>query len=238
MDEIKRQQFIKERYGFDDLIGIVKQLRAPDGCPWDREQTHESMRSCMIEECYEVIEAVNNRDIPNLREELGDVLLQVLLHTAISQEWGEFTLDDVVDELAHKLVRRHPHVFGEMGQAKTSQEGLSRWEAIKKQEKEGKPITTKGELSQIPISLPPVIRAQKVVKKATKLYGYNSQEENLKEEIIDLVRALDDNNSGKVGEIILKTIDLAEKKGENAENSLTKAIETFIKDNEGLRERN
>lgn len=166
MDEIMRKKFIKEQYVFEDLCGIVKQLRAPDGCPWDRAQTHESMHDCMIEEAFEVVEAVNNKDTANLREELGDVLLQVLMHSTIAEEVGEFTFEDVVDELAKKLVRRHPHVFGENDLAQSPEEGLSRWEAIKKQEKKSE----RGELSRIPHELPPVMRAKKVIKKSEKLY--------------------------------------------------------------------
>lgn len=166
MDEIMRKKFIKEQYVFEDLCGIVKQLRAPDGCPWDRAQTHESMHDCMIEEAFEVVEAVNNKDTANLREELGDVLLQVLMHSTIAEEVGEFTFEDVVDELAKKLVRRHPHVFGENELAQSPEEGLSRWEAIKKQEKKSE----RGELSRIPHELPPVMRAKKVIKKSEKLY--------------------------------------------------------------------
>ncbi len=167
MDDLKRQELIKEQYSFDDLRAVVKQLREPDGCPWDRAQTHESMHDCMIEEAFEVIEAVNNKDVDNLREELGDVLLQVLMHSLIAEEEGEFTFSQVVDELAKKLVRRHPHVFGEQVSAATPEEGLGRWEAIKKQEKK----SDKGELSRIPHELPPVMRAKKVIKKAEKIYG-------------------------------------------------------------------
>lgn len=206
MDETKRKTFIKDRYDFEDLKRVVWQLRAPDGCPWDRAQTHESMENCMIEETFEVIEAVNNHDIPNLREELGDVMLQVLLHSAIAEEKEEFTFEDVVDELAKKLVRRHPHVFGGEETAKTSEEGLRRWNAIKKKEKEGKQQETKGELAGIPHSLPPVRRANKVMKKAEKIYGHTEAADCLMRETEKLMEA---------------------------ENSLTNAIETFIKEMEG-----
>lgn len=175
MDDLKRQELIKEQYSFDDLRAVVKQLREPDGCPWDRAQTHESMHDCMIEEAFEVIEAVNNKDVDNLREELGDVLLQVLMHSLIAEEEGEFTFTEVVDELAKKLVRRHPHVFGDNTGAKTPEEGLGRWEAIKKQEKK----SDKGELSRIPHELPPVMRARKVIKKAEKIYGNSTGSEAL-----------------------------------------------------------
>lgn len=204
MDEITRQSFIKDKYDFEDLKRIVWQLRAPDGCPWDREQTHESMHDCLIEEAFEVIEAVNNKDVENLREELGDVMLQVLMHSVIAEENNEFTFDEIVDELAQKLVRRHPHVFGEEKNANTGEEGLMRWEAIKKQEKrEGNPV--RNELSRIPKELPPVMRAHKLIRKSNKLYGRAVGSEELLMQV---------------------------KQFEEASKALTKAMETFIKDNE------
>lgn len=206
MDETMRKTFVKEQYDFEDLRRVVKKLRDPDGCPWDRAQTHESMEDCMIEEAFEVVEAVRNKDVVNLREELGDVMLQVLLHTLIAEEEKEFTFEDVVDELAKKLVRRHPHVFGEEEAARTSTEGLSRWEAIKKQEKEAKGQGDRGELSRVPHALPPIRRAQKVIKRAEKLYGHTKEAEELLMEVEKL---------------------------REAENTLTNAIETFIKKMEG-----
>lgn len=206
MDREEREGFLKEKYDFEDLMRIVKKLRAPDGCPWDRKQTHESIHDCMIEETFEVIEAVNQHDIPNLREELGDVLLQVLLHSVIAEEEKEFTFEEVVDELAAKLIRRHPHVFGEDKPAESPEEGLSRWEAVKKKEKESKKSTKVGELSRIPQELPPVMRAYKVIKKAEKYYGRTDGAEELLEEV---------------------------KKCQDAENTLTNRIETFIKNMEG-----
>ena len=124
-----------KRYTYEDLLGIVDRLRGEGGCPWDRAQTHESLIKCLREECEEVVQAIENRDDENLCEELGDVMLQVLMHSHIAQEENRFTIEDVVDMLAHKLVRRHPHVFGDR-KALTPEEGLASWEEIKKQEKE------------------------------------------------------------------------------------------------------
>lgn len=132
---MKNTEYLKEKYQWQDLLKIVHKLRQPDGCPWDREQTYESMKKCVADEAQEVIEAVDNRDFINLREELGDLMLQVLMYAEIAKEREEFTLDDVIDELAKKLVRRHPHVFGEEKAAKTPKEGLSVWKRVKIQEK-------------------------------------------------------------------------------------------------------
>ena len=124
-----------EKYTYEQLLEIVAELRSDHGCPWDRAQTHESMIKCLYDECEEVVEAIKNKDDDNLCEELGDVLLQVLLHAQIAREEGRFTMEDVVDGLAQKMVRRHPHVFGDAPQAQTEEEGLARWKEIKAQEK-------------------------------------------------------------------------------------------------------
>ena len=125
----------EKRYTYEELLGKVEELRSDHGCPWDKAQTHESMIPCLRDECEEAVEAIENRDDENLCEELGDVLLQVLMHSQIAAEEGRFTIADVVDGLAAKLVRRHPHVFGDVT-AVTPEEGLASWEAIKKKEKE------------------------------------------------------------------------------------------------------
>lgn len=125
---------MEKKYTYEELLHIVAELRSEHGCPWDREQTHESLIKCLEEESREVIEAIKNKDDENLCEELGDVLLQVLMHSQIASEEHRFTIEDVVDMLAQKLVRRHPHVFG--GQkALSAEEGLASWNAIKAQEK-------------------------------------------------------------------------------------------------------
>ena len=127
-----------EKYTYEQLLNIIAELRSDHGCPWDRAQTHESMIKCMYGECDEVVEAIKNKDDDNLCEELGDVLLQVLLHAQIAAEEGRFTMADVVDELAKKMIRRHPHVFGDAPQAQSEEEGLARWKEIKALEKEEK----------------------------------------------------------------------------------------------------
>ena len=126
------------KYTYEQLLDIIAELRSDHGCPWDRAQTHESMIGCLRDECEEVIEAIENKDDENLCEELGDVFLQVLLHAQIAKEEGRFDMSDIIDGLAQKMIRRHPHVFGDTPQAQSEAEGLANWNAIKAQEKEEK----------------------------------------------------------------------------------------------------
>ena len=127
-----------ENYTYEQLLDIIAKLRGENGCPWDKAQTHESMIKCLRDECEEVVEAIEKKDDDNLCEELGDVLLQVLLHAQIASEEGRFTMSDGVDGLSKKMIRRHPHVFGGAPQAATPEEGLANWKAIKEKEKEEK----------------------------------------------------------------------------------------------------
>ena len=127
-----------EKYTYEQLLGIIAELRSDHGCPWDRAQTHESMIKCLRDECEEVVEAIEKKDDENLCEELGDVLLQVLMHAQIASEEGRFTMEEVVDGLAKKMVRRHPHVFGDAPAAATPEEGLASWKAMKEKEKKEK----------------------------------------------------------------------------------------------------
>lgn len=124
-------------YDFDDFVRIIAELRAPGGCPWDISQTHESLKTCLTEEAGEVIAAIDNRDDANLCEELGDLLLQVVMHAQIAAEDGRFTMDDVIQGVSEKMIRRHPHVFGDV-KADTPEESLALWQEIKRREKEGK----------------------------------------------------------------------------------------------------
>ncbi len=165
MNSLAEELRNEPRHTFDSLVKVMELLRAPGGCPWDCEQTHESIRSNFIEETYEVIEAIDTKDVALLREELGDVLMQVVFHAQISKEAGDFTMDDVAHEVTEKLIRRHPHVFGDV-LAETSDEVLANWEDIKKEEKHRVGLT--GSLESIPPSLPALMRAQKLQKKAAK----------------------------------------------------------------------
>ena len=125
------------KYTYEDFIDIIARLRAPDGCPWDQKQTHESLKECLLEESNEVLEAIDNKDDENLCEELGDVLLQVGMHAWIESKEGRLTMDNVVQCDSEKIIRRHPHVFGDI-KVDSVEEGLDLWNAIKKQEKESK----------------------------------------------------------------------------------------------------
>lgn len=155
----------KERYTVNDLLTIMEVLRSENGCPWDREQTHESIRQNFIEETYEVVEAIDTADVPLLREELGDVLLQVVFHARISEEAGDFSFDDVADEVCRKLVVRHPHVFGDI-QVENSGEVLVNWEKIKEETKKRETVTES--LASVSRTLPSLMRAAKIAKKAKK----------------------------------------------------------------------
>lgn len=128
---------MNDRKSFQDFVQIIAKLRAEDGCPWDREQTHESLKVCLLEETGEVIDAIDQKDDENLCEELGDVLLQVVMHAQIAAEEGRFTIEDVIDGVSQKMIRRHPHVFGDR-KAMSPEESLKFWEEIKRKEKEGK----------------------------------------------------------------------------------------------------
>ena len=130
------------KYTLEDFVDIVATLRGENGCPWDKKQTHESLEKCLRDECEEVIEAIEKKDDDNLCEKLGDVLLQVVMHSQIATEEGRFTLEDVIDGVAKKMVRRHPHVFAGV-KLETEEERLAMWNSIKKQEKEEKNLKNK-----------------------------------------------------------------------------------------------
>jgi tetrapyrrole methylase family protein/MazG family protein len=165
MNQTAKELLKESRHGFDSLVRVMELLRLPGGCPWDREQTHESIRANFIEETYEVIEAIDTADPVLLREELGDVLLQVVFHARISEEAGDFRIDDVIHDVTEKLIRRHPHIFADV-EAETSEEVLANWEQIKTEEKQR--IGLAGSLASVPPSLPALMRAQKLMKKAAK----------------------------------------------------------------------
>ncbi|MDA3845438.1 MAG: nucleoside triphosphate pyrophosphohydrolase [Vallitaleaceae bacterium] len=156
----------KTTYTFDDLVEVINILRGDGGCPWDREQTHDSLKMDTIEEAYEVLDAINNKDDANLKEELGDLLLHVVFHAQIATDEGKYNIDDVACGIVTKLIRRHPHVFG-VDPAKTSDEVLVNWEVIKSEEKQNPALSV--EMTHIPKALPALIRARKVQKKAAKV---------------------------------------------------------------------
>lgn len=198
------QEIHEPPYTYEEFLQIIEALRSEGGCPWDREQTHMSLRSCMMEEAAEVTAGIRiyeeTGNYENLREELGDVLLQVVMHAQIAKEEGIFTMEDVVSEVAEKMVRRHPHVFGNVT-AKDSAQVLENWEEIKKKEKEGKSYV-QSPLREIPIELPALTRAAKVLKKADKLYepgdDYTASIKKLQEAVNELSRTSPESYSEKI----------------------------------------
>lgn len=221
----------KNAYDARDLAKIVEILRAPGGCPWDREQTHESIRTDFIEETYEVIEAIDKKDPALLREELGDVLLQVAMHAEMEREEGRCTFDDIANDICQKMIHRHPHVFGDV-KAETSAEVLSNWEVIKSEEKKRESITDK--LTAIPRQFPALMRAQKVGKKASVLDFPDAESVALKveEELAEVRAAMAAGDEAQIteemGDLLLTVVSLARKLHVNAELALTAATDKFI----------
>ncbi len=175
MENEKNKLALEARHDFESLRLLTRVLREPDGCPWDREQDHKSIRNDMIEECYEVVEAIDTDNPVLLQEELGDVLFQVMFHAQIETEKGAFSIDDVVHDICAKMIHRHPHVFGDV-QADTSEKVLANWEVIKKEEKSRNSV--KASMESVPPMLPALMRAQKVAGKAMKDgYTFGTEEE-------------------------------------------------------------
>ncbi len=162
---MSKKELIKENYTFEDLVAIVSALRAEDGCAWDRQQTHESLRKNLIEECYEAAEGIDRKDPKLLCEELGDILLQVVFHAQLSNEEGMFTVSDVVNGISKKMVYRHPHVFGDRT-AEDPTEAYRNWEEMKLKEKAT--TTLYEDADRIARTLPSVMRSQKILKKMKK----------------------------------------------------------------------
>ena len=221
----------KEEYTVADLVTIVELLRLPGGCPWDMEQTHASIRNDLIEETYEVIEAIDKADPALLREELGDVLLQVAMHAQMEREQGRCTFDDIANDVCAKMVHRHPHVFGEV-KADTSEKVLANWEVIKSEEKERRTVTDK--LCSIPRQLPALMRAVKVGKKAAVLDFPDAEsvackvEEELSEVREAMARGEKAQIEEEIGDLLLTVASLARKLGVDAERSLNLATDKFI----------
>ncbi len=221
----------KDTYDFDDLCTVMTVLRSEGGCPWDREQTHESIRNDFIEETYEVIEAIDTKDPVLLREELGDVLLQVVFHARIEEEEGGFNINDVANDICVKLIHRHPHIFSDV-KVKNSDEVLKNWDAIKSVEKSRETLTSR--LRSVPPMLPALMRARKVGKKASMLDFPNIEAvyEKLYEEIGELREAeaegSKENMHEEMGDILLTVASLARKLGIDPEKALSDATNKFI----------
>ncbi len=228
-----RERIRMSNYSFDDFMNIIRKLRGEGGCPWDREQTHESLKPCLIEECYETIEAIDNKDNENLCEELGDILLQVALHTAIAEETKEFSIDEVITAETEKMIRRHPHVFGDT-LASNPEEVVKNWDEIKRQEK--KAVRASEELLAVPKAFPALLRAEKIQKKAAKagmdFEGYEQVLKKVYEELGELVESIKIGDKRDIeeefGDVLFSIVNLSRFLQLNAENSLTNATNKFI----------
>ena len=222
-----------EKYSYEDFLKIVEKLRAEDGCPWDRAQTHESLKTCLLEEAYETVEAINLKDDDNLKEELGDVFLQVVMHAQIAREEDRFDMADVTDCISRKMIRRHPHIFGGKS-VRSPEEVAASWEMIKKQEKKEKSIFES--LCRIPKALPANMRAQKVLKKAASggyaLTDEKSVKARIYEDFQDLESAAAAGSREQIeerfGRLFFDLINLSCFLDVNVENSLTNVVEKFI----------
>lgn len=225
----KKVEYIlgREKYDFYDLCTILEILRGEGGCPWDAEQTHESIRKNFIEETYEVIEAIDVKDNKLLREELGDVMLQVVFHTQMEKELGNFDINDVTNEVCAKLIHRHPHIFGDVS-AGTSAEVLANWEAIKNVEKSRETMYDK--LNSIPSMTPALMRSSKVAKKSGEYKTCTNKE--LIDDIKCYVEKMSENSENieenDMGEILFLLGALSSKSDIDPEEALFKKTNRFI----------
>ena len=219
----------KEKYDFEDLREVMKILRSESGCPWDREQDHHSIRANLIEETYEVVEAIDTENPALLREELGDLMFQIFFHAELEDEAGRFDVSDVTDEVCKKMITRHPHVFGSV-EADTTAEVLKNWDAIKTEEKQRLSLADK--LRAIPPMLPSLMRAAKVSKKAGL-----AADVSLEELRQSLLKELSDQewegqsaaqNEAAIGAILLSLTGICEKLGVDAEAALQHATDLEI----------
>ncbi len=224
---------------FDELVSVMARLRVPGGCPWDAEQTYASLAQYLLEECYETFDAIQEADqtgdTANLREELGDVLLQVVFHSTIAAEKGDFTIDDVTEGVTEKLILRHPHVFGE-AELKTAHDVLSNWDELKKaqQKASGKVEKPKESiLDEVPLHFPALLEGQKLTKKAAKAkFDWENVHQifdKLSEETDELKEAIerDENIEEEIGDLLFVVVTLARKLDVDAETALKKTNRKF-----------
>lgn len=224
----------KPRYTTEDLLEIMKALRSPEGCPWDREQTHESIRSSLIEEAHELVEAIDGRDDAGMCEELGDVLLQVVFHAEMAAEESRFCYDDVVDGICKKLIVRHPHVFGDV-KADTAGEVLKNWDAIKRQTKGTTAQSTL--LKHLPRTLPALMRAAKVQDRARRVgFDWPSVDgalQALESETAELKAAIAQGDQAAIdeefGDLLFSAVNVSRFIHTEAELALSAATEKFIR---------
>ncbi len=224
----------KENYVLEDYISLIAYLRSEKGCPWDRVQTHESLKRNLMEEAYEVCEAIDEGDPLHLREELGDLLLQIIFHASIEQDTGGFTMDDIADASCKKLIFRHPHVFGD-APAGTPDQVLDIWEQIKRKERAQK--TSSSAMDSVPRGLPALWRSEKIQAKAAKV-GFDWPDvsgamDKLREEADELQQGIDagdlPNIQEELGDILFAVVNVVRFFGLDPEKSLHKSCEKFIR---------
>jgi len=217
---------------FEELVAIMARLRAPDGCPWDREQTFDSLKKYLIEETYETVDALNNRDMNELRGELGDLLLQILFQSQLAQEQGDFDINDVIEGISSKLIRRHPHVFGET-EVSCAEEVVHHWEKIKRDEKGFE--HRKSVLDGVPRTLPALMLAMEISKRAAKT-GFEWPDldavvEKLHEEVEELKHELKNGDSERIsdeiGDLLFTAVNIARWKKVDPEDALRSMTQRF-----------
>lgn len=216
---------------FERLMTIMRKLRAPGGCPWDAEQSHDSLKRYLLEEAYEVLEAIDARNDEHLKEELGDLILQPVFHAAIAEEEGRFTMDDILDAICEKLVRRHPHVFGDQ-EIRDSAAQVENWEKIKKAEKGEE---RKSALSGVPPHLPALLKAQKITEKAARV-GFDWEHtdqvfakvlEELKEFEETMLEGNQERMEAELGDLLFAIVNLGRFLAIDPEEALRKTIARF-----------
>lgn len=222
----------EKKYDITPLSDCLETLLGPEGCSWDREQTHQSIRQNFLEEAHEVVETIDQNDFPHMQEELGDVLLQVLFHSMIAEKNGEFTFEDVVEGITKKMIRRHPHVFGEKS-AKDAEEVLSNWEAIKLAEH--KADAEKSIMTKLPPTLPALMRAEKVQEKARRVgFDWENSDgawQKVYEELDELKKAIahEDNVQEELGDVLFSVVNIARFTKIDAETALKGTTDKFIR---------
>ncbi len=223
------------RYDFWELENVFIKLRSPEGCPWDREQDHVSLKRYLLEECAEVLDAIDGGDMHELMDELGDVLLQILFHATIAAERGDFDIRDIVDNLARKLIRRHPHVFADT-KAENSEEVLKQWDEIKHEEKEDKSVA--GKLKSVPKSMTALMRAQKVISRAAKTDFFTDKQNDAKTLIerlrndLEILETLEDESQAEIpiGDLFFNAANLSRVLKVESEIALHDKTRKFIEE--------
>lgn len=226
---------LNNKKDFNDLLEIVEVLRGENGCPWDREQTHKSLEKALVEESYEVIDAIDREDDNGLVEELGDVLLQVVFHASIGKEDGYFDINEIITGICNKMISRHPHVFGTLNNINTSNDVLTKWDELKKEEKGYETLSE--EMKGVTKGLPSLLRAHKVQNKAKKvgfdLADIDSAINKLKEEIQEVIDVYNTKNMDKikdeVGDLLFSCVNVARFLNVDEELALNATIDKFIK---------